>query len=95
MPKYLILINYTEKGISSMKDSPQRIKAVASAVEEAGGKLESFHLTLGQYDAVSMVNMPDDVSLAKLLVSTAAQGYVRTSTMRAFSGEEFEEIVGG
>ncbi len=95
MPKYLILLNYTEKGISSMDESPQRIKAVGDAVEEAGGKLESFHLTLGQYDAVSMIDMPDDVSLAKLLVSTAAHGYVRTSTMRAFDEAEFEEIVGG
>ena len=95
MPKYLVLINYTEKGIASMNESPQRIKAVADAVEDAGGKLESFHLTLGQYDGVSMVDMPDDVSLAKFLVGTAAQGYVRTSTMRAFSDEEFDEIVGG
>ena len=94
MPKYLILINYTEKVIASMDESPDRIKAVASAIEEAGGKLESFHLTLGQFDAASMVDMPDDVSLAKLLVSTAAHGYVRTSTLRAFSDEEFEEIVG-
>ena len=94
MPKYLILLNYTEKGISSMKESPERLKEVRAQVEEAGGNLDSFNLTLGQYDGVSVVDLPDDATLATFLLKTAAAGYVRTSTLRAFDEAEYEEIVG-
>ena len=92
MPKYLILMNYTEKGVANMKDSPQRLKEVRAAFEEAGGKLDSFYLTLGQYDGVSIADFPDDATLAASVLKVAAQGNVRTSTLRAFDEAEYEEI---
>ena len=76
-----------------MKESPERLKAVRAAIEEAGGKLESFYLTLGQYDAVSIADLPDDATLATFLLKTASQGNVRTSTLRAFGESEYEEII--
>ena len=94
MPKYLVLMNYTEKGVANMKESPQRLKGVRAAFEETGGKLDSFYLTLGHYDAVSIVDFPDDATLATSVLKLAAQGNVRTSTLRAFDEAEYEEIAG-
>ena len=87
------MVNYTAKGITNMKESPKRLHSVRTAIEEAVGKLESFYLTLGQYDAVSIADVPDDATLAKVLLSTAAQGHVRTTTMRAFDEAEYEQII--
>ena len=93
MARYVIMVNYTAKWITNMRESPKGLHSVRTAIEEAVGKLESFYLTLGQYDAVSIADVPDDATLAKVLLSTAAQGHVRTTTMRAFDEAEYEQII--
>ena len=93
LAKYVIPVNYTEQGIAKMKDSRERLQAVRASIEEAGGKMESFYLTLGQYDVVSIVDVPDDATLATLLLKTAANGNVRTSTLRAFDETEYVRII--
>lgn len=93
MPNYAVLLNYTEKGIANIKDSPKRVEAFRAALKAAGGKLESIHLTLGQYDLICIVDAPDDATLARLLLQTASLGNVRTTTLRAFTEAEFEKIV--
>ena len=93
LAKYVILVKYTEQGIAKMKDSRERLQAVRASIEEAGRKMESFYLTLGQYDAVSIVDVPDDATLATLLLKTASNGNVRTSTLRPFDETEYGRII--
>jgi len=94
MPQYISLLNYTDQGIKDMKNVSNRLAAARQAMESAGGKLISFHLTLGQYDAVVISELPDDETAANLVLAIAAQGNLRTTTMRAFSEEEVSRIVG-
>ncbi|GAI41846.1 unnamed protein product, partial [marine sediment metagenome] len=37
MPTYVILMNLTEQGVKNIKEAPERIEAVAKALEAAGG----------------------------------------------------------
>jgi uncharacterized protein with GYD domain len=93
MPTYVILMNLTEQGIKDIKNAPQRIEEAAKALEAAGGKLISFYTVMGQYDYVAIAEGPsDEVALAQLL-GLGMQGNVRTTTLKAFTREEFEEIV--
>ena len=93
MPTYIVLINYTDKGIQTIKDSPGRL---ASSKEEArafGCEVKAFYLTMGPHDIVEVIDAPDDQSIARLTLAVAAGGNVRTTTMRAFPEEEFRSIV--
>lgn len=94
MPSYAILGNYTEQGIKNMKDLPDRVQASKDAIQAAGGRMIFFYLTLGEYDFISVVEVPDAETAATTLLSIAADGNVRTATLQAFTEDEAAAIVG-
>ena len=85
--------NYTDEGIRNIKDSPNRLAAVRQAVNDAGGRLIFFYLTMGQYDFASLVEVPNDEVAATLLLKVGGQGNVRTTTLKAFTEDEYQSIV--
>jgi uncharacterized protein with GYD domain len=95
MQTYIILGNYTQEGVSKIKESPARIEAARKATEAAGGKFLSWHLTLGRYDFVVITEVPDAKTGTAVLLAIAAQGNSRTETMQALTEEEFKEVVAG
>lgn len=94
MPTYISLMKYTSQGIANIKDAPDRIKAARAAIEAAGGKMLSYHVTMGQYDGVAITEFPNDEVGATILLAVGSQGNLSTETMRAFTEEEFASIVG-
>jgi uncharacterized protein with GYD domain len=95
METYIILGNYTQEGVSKIKESPARIEAARKAIEAAGGKFLSWHLTLGRYDFLVIAQAPDAKIGTAVLLAIGAQGASRTETMRALTEEEFKEVVAG
>lgn len=89
MPTYISLLTYTHQGITTIKQSPTRL----DAAKEVGGELKAFYLTMGQYDAVVIAELPDDVAGAKIALALGAKGNVRTETLRAFTEDEFRRTV--
>lgn len=94
MQSYLSLINWTEQGVQQVKDSPDRLDAAKAAIEGAGGRMIFFYMTMGEYDLVTVIEVPDDEAAARVLLALGAQGSIRTKTMRAFTEVEYREIVG-
>ena len=47
----------------------------------------------GHYDAVSIIDSPDDATATALAMSIAKLGNVRTQTLRAFSAAEMTKIL--
>jgi uncharacterized protein with GYD domain len=93
METYIILGSYTQEGVSNIKESPARVEASRKAIEAAGGKFLSWHLTLGRYDFVAIAEVPDAKTGTAVLLAIAGQGNSRTETMRALTEEEFKEVV--
>ena len=93
MPSYVLLGKYTPQGMSVIKDSPRRTESARKAIEAAGGRLGEFYLTMGQYDFVTVIEAPDDETLASVLLAIASSGNITTETLRAFSEEERRQIV--
>ena len=94
MPQYVSLLRYTAHGIGKIKDSPARLDAARKAAEAMGGKIQSWHLTMGRYDAVLIAEFPDDETCAGFFLSIGAQGNVTTQTMKAFTEAESRKILG-
>ena len=94
MPAYIALIRFTQKGIETIKEGPSRLEAAKKIFEAAGGKMTHFYLTMGRYDAISIVELPGDEALAKVALAGSSQGYIRTETLRAFTEDEYRKIVG-
>ena len=93
MPLYVTLYKLTDQGIRNIKDAPRRVEEGIKNAEAAGVKVLGFYLTLGEYDYVAISEAPSDEAGASLLLATGAQGNVRTTTMRAFTQQQFSGIV--
>jgi uncharacterized protein with GYD domain len=59
-----MLLNWTDQGIKNVKDSPKRLDGVKKLAKDLGGEVKSFYMTLGAYDLVLIVDMPNNDKLA-------------------------------
>ncbi len=94
MPSYLVLANYTTQGIQNIKESPDRLAAAKQLAEERGGRIVFFYLTMGQYDLAILLEMPDDDSAARYMLEVGKNGNIRSTTLKAFTEDEYQSIIG-
>ncbi len=92
MAKYLLLSRFTPQGLQNIKDGPSRLDAARQTLEGLGAKLEDFYLTLGEYDAVVILEAPSDEVVARASLAIGAQGNVRIQTLRAFTEDEYKKL---
>ena len=93
MQRYVVLINFTDKGMKKIKNLPERVQGVRRRIEEAGGKFVDWNLTMGKYDSIAIIELPNDDTVAKLLLGAGKAGYIKTTTLRAFPESQLEKIV--
>lgn len=93
MPTYVTLFKLTSQGIRSIKDAPKRLEDGIKRYEAMGGKLTAFYLTMGEYDYVTISEAPSDEVATAFTLALGSQGNVRTTTMKAFTRQQFEDIV--
>ncbi len=93
MPRYIVLMKLTDQGIKAVKDAPGRIEAGQKAIERMGGKLTDFYMVMGEYDYVALSEFPNDEAAATFALALGSLGNVRTTTLRAYTREEFAGIV--
>lgn len=92
MPTYITLAKLTDQGVKNAREWTQRIQEAMQVGAALGVKFDVF-MTLGEYDFVGIAEAPDDETIAKVNLSIASRGDVRTLTMRAFGVEEIGRIV--
>jgi uncharacterized protein with GYD domain len=93
MPTYITLVNYTQKGIEHIKESPARLDKVKEAIRATGGEFKSFYLTMGRYDMVLISDAPNDETYAATMLAIGAAGAVHSETLKAFTEEEYRNII--
>jgi len=93
MPIYITLINFTDKGIQSMKNFQKNQAEAVKAAEGMGGKVKSLFMTMGEYDGVVIGESPNDETHVASVIAAAMEGNIRTKTLRAFTPEEFAKII--
>lgn len=93
MPTYVSLLKFTQKGIESIKEAPNRIEATRTMAKAVGVEVTGIYYTLGRYDAVAILEAPDDETAARVALAGAMKGNVTSETLRAFSADEFVKIV--
>lgn len=78
MPGYLVQVAYTADALSALIANPQdRIAVVAKSVKKLGGKVKSSWLSFGDYDVITILEMPDNVSAAAFALALAAGGSLK------------------
>jgi uncharacterized protein with GYD domain len=93
MPLYVTLYNFTDQGVRNIKDAPKRIQDGIKAFEKMGGKMIGFYATVGPYDYVTIGEAPNDEVAAGFALAIGSAGNVRSTSMRAFTPEEFAKVI--
>jgi uncharacterized protein with GYD domain len=89
MATYIMLTKLTSDGVKSLKNNPGRVHEVNKEVEQIGVKVVNQWATLGEYDFVSVIEAPDEATMAKLSVEMGSRGTVSNETLVAIPAEEF------
>ncbi len=93
MATYVVLLDFTERGIKNLQDSPHRADAFNELAEKAGARIVSQYWTMGSHDGVFIMESPSEERAASVLLRLAAGGNVRTTTLRAFDWTEAQELI--
>lgn len=95
MARYIALINWTDQGAKSVKESPARLDAARALARKHGCEMKDFYMTMGSYDMVAIIEAPGDDAIAKFNLTLAMGGNIRTTTMKAFSEDAYRKIIAG
>ncbi len=75
MPLYLGRFSYTTDALKALLDQPEdRSVAAREVAESLGGKLLGFWYAFGEFDAVFLMEAPDNASAAALAMAVGAGG---------------------
>jgi uncharacterized protein with GYD domain len=97
-PVFVTMGRYSENAVKGMLAKPEdRSAAAAKLVEQAGGKLLGFYMLFGEYDWMSIYEVPSGKEAAAAVLTVAGGGAatdVKTKTMLAMTGSEAKAAFG-
>lgn len=91
MMTYIVLGRLTALAKTRPAEALKARDQVFAEFQKKGLKI-SYFMTLGPYDVVTLVESPSEELLVKFLTAAGAQGYVDSTTMRAFPANEADKL---
>ncbi len=93
MPTYIALMNWTDQGIRSARETVHRRDQADALAQKYGASIEQVYWTVGPYDLVSILQAPDEESAMAMVLELGTDGNLRTLTLRAYDREEMSGII--
>jgi uncharacterized protein with GYD domain len=93
MAKFLLHASYTAEGTKGLiaEGGTRRRDAAVKAIKAAGGKVEAFYFAFGTADAIVLIDLPDNVSVAAASLAINASGVVTANTTVLLTAAEMDE----
>jgi uncharacterized protein with GYD domain len=89
MPTFIMLSTLTPEGVQTVKNNPQRIREVNSEVEQLGATVKAQWAVLGRFDFVSIVEAPDESTMARVSLELGSRGTAKYETLSAIPIDDF------
>ena len=93
MPSYVCLIQFKDQGIRNIQDTLKRGDAAIAEAKKMGIKIVEEFWTMGAYDAVVVLEAPDDETISAFMLQVGSLGNIKGQTLRAFHRNEMEGIL--
>ena len=94
MPRGVILVDYTDQGRRTIKDSPNRAEASKAEAAKLGIQVKDvFYTPGGTHDAAIIIEAEGPESINKFMSSVQSLGNVKMKFIRVFSIEEMRKMV--
>jgi uncharacterized protein with GYD domain len=89
MAQFILLTKLTSDGVKTIKNNPSRIGEVNDEVAQIGLKVLHQWATLGEYDFISVVEAPDNETMARASVELGSRGTTTNQTLVAIPAADF------
>jgi len=89
MPTFIMLSTLTPDGVQTIKNNPARIREVNREVEQLGATVKSQWATLGHFDFISVVEAPDEKTMARISLELGSRGTARYESLSAIPIDDF------
>ena len=89
MPTFIMLSTLTPEGVQTVKNNPQRIREVNREVEQLGASVKEQWAVLGRFDFVSIVEAPDDSTMARVSLELGSRGTSHFESLSAIPVDDF------
>jgi uncharacterized protein with GYD domain len=89
MTTYVMLSRLSPDGIGTLKNNPDRVKEVNTEVEKLGAKVVSQYALLGAYDFITILEAPDDETVARISVELGSRRTASYETLTAVPVDDF------
>ena len=90
MPLYMVQFAYTSDAWAALVDTQEdRSVAIASVAATMGSRMVSYYLTFGEYDGFTLIEAPDEVTAAAIVMVAVKTGHLKaTKTTTVLSVED-------
>jgi uncharacterized protein with GYD domain len=93
MPHFVTLMNWTDQGVKTFRNTVDRAESARQALAAQGVTLTDIYWTIGQFDLVCILEARDIETVAAATLALGSAGNLRTTSMRAFTPEEMRQVV--
>ncbi len=93
MSTFLMLSTVGPEGAATLTENPDRLKAVNAEVEAMGVHVVAQWALLGPYDFATVLDAPDEKTMARVALILGARGTLKTLTLSAIPIDEYIEAV--
>jgi uncharacterized protein with GYD domain len=93
VPTFVMLTNLTTEGVQTLKNNPTRVQEVNKEVEQLGVTVKEQWAVLGQYDFITIVEAPDEQTMAKVSVELGSRGTMSSQTLAAIPAGELAKAL--
>jgi uncharacterized protein with GYD domain len=94
MATFISTIQFTERGIQTIRETCARATAFRAAAEKMGVRVTATYWTLGAFDGVIVCEAPNEETATAALLHLGSMGNLRTQTSRAYDAAEMQKILG-
>ena len=95
MPTYILLSTLTPDGSRTLHGDPDRLDEVNQEITDFGCEVVAQYAVLGSYDFVTVIQAPDNETVAHLSVDLGSRGTVKIVTLPALTMAELRKKLKG
>jgi uncharacterized protein with GYD domain len=94
MATFISTVKFMEQGLQAIQETVKRSDAFKATAKKMDIKISGVYWTLGKFDGFIVFDAPNDETATAAMLHLSMQGYVHTTTTRAFEASEIKKILG-
>jgi uncharacterized protein with GYD domain len=95
MARFVMLSVLGPDGAATLRTNPGRIREVNAEVADMGGEVLMQYALLGEWDFLSVVEAPDELTMARIATTLSARGTLKTRTLPAIDVDDLIGVLEG